>query len=105
MWSMTPTSRSTSGGQHFQAVGRRLSENEAVAVLADYEHRHRRIAPVVRALISRLVGWRYVGSDAQRRCVVRQLPLVSLRRDIGEAGPLVLEDPVATRQPQLPRVI
>jgi deazaflavin-dependent oxidoreductase (nitroreductase family) len=82
------------GRRHFRAVGRRLSEDEAVAVLAGYEHRNRHIAPVVRALIGRLVGWRYDGSDAQRLRVVRQLPLVSLRRDIG-AGPFVLEDPAA----------
>ncbi len=62
----------------FPARHRRLPPAEAVAVLADYEHRNRWVTPVLRAALSRLVGWRYDGTDAARRRLAEQLPLVGL---------------------------
>ncbi len=67
------------GTRRFPATSRTLDEDEAVVVLADYERRNRYVGPVVRAVISRLVGWRYTGSEHERRTVVRMLPLVSVR--------------------------
>jgi hypothetical protein len=50
-------------------------------VLADYERRNRWIAPLVRWVLSRLVGWRYDGSDDARRRLAGQLPLVAFQPD------------------------
>jgi deazaflavin-dependent oxidoreductase (nitroreductase family) len=65
------------GRRRFQPAHRTLGEDEAVAVLADYERRNRLAAPIVRRVLSRLVGWRYDGSDAARRRLVRELPIVA----------------------------
>jgi hypothetical protein len=46
---------------------RPLPVEEAAAALADYERRNRLIAPVIRAVLSRLAGFRYDGSEAARR--------------------------------------
>ncbi len=64
------------GRQRFRPEVRVLEPEEAVAVLADYEHRNRLAAPIVRAVLSRLAGFRYDGSDASRLRVVETLPLV-----------------------------
>jgi deazaflavin-dependent oxidoreductase (nitroreductase family) len=56
-----------------------LDTDEAVGVLADYERRNRLAAPLVRAVLSKLAGFRYDGSDAARRRLVHTLPLVALR--------------------------
>jgi deazaflavin-dependent oxidoreductase (nitroreductase family) len=73
------------GGAREVAVGRRrfrptmrvLTEGPAAEILAGYEARNRLIAPVVRHVLSGLVGWRYTGTDHERRRLVRQLPLVA----------------------------
>jgi deazaflavin-dependent oxidoreductase (nitroreductase family) len=67
------------GRRRFQPVCRALDEGEAVAVLADYERRNRWVAPVVRRVLSWLVGWSYDGGDDARRRLVRELPLVEFR--------------------------
>jgi deazaflavin-dependent oxidoreductase (nitroreductase family) len=67
------------GTTRFTAAWRRLDTPEAVAALAGYEHRHRLLAPLVRRVLSRLLGWRYDGSDAARRRAVAALPLVAFR--------------------------
>ena len=54
-------------------------EAEAAMVMAGYEQRNRLAAPLVRMVLSRLAGWRYDGSDAARRRLVRALPLVAFR--------------------------
>ena len=56
-----------------------LSPDLAERVFADYERRNAIIAPVVRAVLSRLVGWPYDGTPEARRRVVEQLPLVAFR--------------------------
>jgi len=67
------------GRQRFKAVHRIVPEDEAMAIMADYERRNRLIAPVARFLLSRLLGWRYTSSPADRRRLVRQLPMVAFR--------------------------
>lgn len=56
-----------------------LDAQEAAAVLAEYERRNRVVAPVVRRVLSWLVGWRYDASDGARRRLVRELPVVAFR--------------------------
>jgi hypothetical protein len=51
----------------------------AERLFAEWERRNRLIAPIVRAVNSRLVGWSYDGTPAARRRVVEQLPLVAFQ--------------------------
>jgi len=67
------------GRRQFRPEVRLLDEDEAVEVLAGYERRNRALTRVLRPVLSRLVGWRYTGSDDQRRRLVAELPLVGLR--------------------------
>jgi deazaflavin-dependent oxidoreductase (nitroreductase family) len=67
-------------GRRTAPVAHRLLEiDEAAATLADYERRHRLLTPLVRCVLSMLLGWRYRSTDADRRRAVAQLPLVALR--------------------------
>ncbi len=68
------------GRERYVPSYRVLAPDEAERLFADYERRNRLIAPVVRAVLSRLVGWHYDGSAASRRRVADQLPLVGFRR-------------------------
>ena len=52
---------------------------EAAAVPAQYERRHRYIAPVIRRALSSPVGWHYDGTDAKRPQLVSALPMIALR--------------------------
>jgi hypothetical protein len=70
------------GRERFAPEVRVLEPEEAAAVLADYERRNRLAGPVVRAVLSRLAGFRYDGSADGRRRVVEQLPLVGFRRNL-----------------------
>ena len=65
------------GTERFAAGFRFLDEIDAVAVVAAYERRNRIASTIVRAVLTRLVGWRYDGSDAARRRLVAQLPLIA----------------------------
>lgn len=67
------------GTTRFAATWRELGEAEAAMVMAGYEQRNRLATPLVRMVLSRLAGWRYDGSDAARRRLVRALPLVAFR--------------------------
>ena len=67
------------GRRQFIPLQRVLGEDEAAAVLRDYEHRNRLAGPVIRTVISRLVGWPYDGTDAARARLARQLPIVAFR--------------------------
>ena len=71
------------GGERFRPEVRRLEIDEAVRVMAGYEHRNRVAAPIVRFVLSRLVGFRYDGSEAARRKLVEALPLVAFRPSAG----------------------
>ncbi len=61
----------------FRPEVRRLDAEEAVRVVAGYERRNRIASPVVRAVLSRLAGFRYDGSSQARRKLAGILPLVA----------------------------
>ena len=67
------------GSRRFRPRHRILDHDEAVAVLTDYERRNRWVAPVVRRVLSWLVGWRYDGSAEARRRLTAELPIVAFR--------------------------
>jgi deazaflavin-dependent oxidoreductase (nitroreductase family) len=67
------------GRKRFRPDYRELPPTEAAAVLADYERRNRMVALVVRAMLSRLVGWRYDGSAVARERLVRERPVLGFR--------------------------
>jgi deazaflavin-dependent oxidoreductase (nitroreductase family) len=69
----------TVGAQHFGAAHRFLDENEAAQVIENYEYRNRFVAPFVRAGFSWLLGWRYHGTESDRRRFVHQVPLIAFR--------------------------
>jgi deazaflavin-dependent oxidoreductase (nitroreductase family) len=73
-------------GERRRVRARDLDEQEAVGVLADYEHRHRWARPVVQRVFSRLAGCRYDGGDAARRQLVRHHPLVAFAADGADHG-------------------
>jgi deazaflavin-dependent oxidoreductase (nitroreductase family) len=74
-----PGEEVTVGSQHFVASHRFLSEEEAMKVIQGYEHRNRFIALVVRRGFTRLLGWKYLGGENDRRRLVRQLPPLAFR--------------------------
>ncbi|MGA8047565.1 MAG: hypothetical protein WCA30_14995 [Dermatophilaceae bacterium] len=53
---------------------------EAATILADYERRNRLAAPLIRFVLSRLLGWRYDGSTQARRRAAEALPVVAFSR-------------------------
>jgi deazaflavin-dependent oxidoreductase (nitroreductase family) len=63
----------------FAPRARELDTEEAARVFAAYERRNRIAAPLMRAILSRLAGFRYDGSEAARRRLVQALPLVAFR--------------------------
>lgn len=67
------------GRRRFRPRCRELTPEEASATLADYERRNRWAMPLVRLVLSRLVGWRYDGSPHARARLVSQLPMVGFR--------------------------
>lgn len=75
----TPSVEVTVGSRHFMASHRFLGEEEAAKVIQGYEHRNRFIAPIVRCGFSWLLGWRYRGTEGDRRRLVRELPLIAFR--------------------------
>lgn len=75
----TPNPEIIVGSQHVIATHRFLDPDEAVWVVERYERCNRFAAPIIRAVLSRLLGWRYDGSDDARRRLVAQLPLVAFR--------------------------
>ena len=74
-----PALEITLGSRHFVPAHRILDEDDAAAVLADYERRNRLIAPILRRVLSGLVGWRYDGTGEARHRVVRELPIIAFR--------------------------
>jgi hypothetical protein len=67
------------GRDRFVPTWRELAPAEAAAALAGYERRNRAIAPVVRRVLSWLVGWRYDGTEEKRLALVSELPMLALR--------------------------
>lgn len=84
----SPARSVTIGRSTFVPCQRVLDPDEAADVLADYERRNRLVAPIVRFVLGKLVGWRYDGSPAARRRLTEQLPMVELRPGDGDVtGP------------------
>jgi deazaflavin-dependent oxidoreductase (nitroreductase family) len=73
------------GRDRFAPTYRIVLPDEAERLFADYERRNRFIGPIIRAVLSRLLGWRYDGTTAARRRAIEQLPLVGFRPR-GRAG-------------------
>jgi deazaflavin-dependent oxidoreductase (nitroreductase family) len=73
--------------RRFCAIYRVLGDDEAAGVLAGYEQRNRLMAPVIRLVLSRLLGWRYDGSAENRRRLAAQLPFVAFRPRPGAPDP------------------
>ena len=67
------------GWRCFRAAHRTLDEPEAMSVIAGYERRPWLVAPIIRAVLSRLVGWRYDSSDTARHRLASELPLVTFQ--------------------------
>lgn len=63
----------------FVPIHRELSLPEAERALADYERRNRYLAPLIRRVLSCLVGWHYDGTKSERQRLVTELPLIGLR--------------------------
>ena len=75
----TPGPEVVIGSQCFVAAHRFLGEEEAVAVVTGYEQRNWVILPIIRLVLSCLLGWPYYGSTDDRRRLVTQLPLIAFR--------------------------
>lgn len=67
------------GRTRYVPAWRRLDVGEAVAILDRYERTGGIPPAVVRAVLSRLLGWPYDGSPEARRRAAEQLPLVAFR--------------------------
>jgi deazaflavin-dependent oxidoreductase (nitroreductase family) len=76
---VTPNPEVVVGPHRFVASYRVLGEEEAVSVVRGYEQRNRFMAPIIRFVMSRFLGWRYHGSEIERRRLVAQLPLIAFR--------------------------
>lgn len=63
--------------ERFPATHRVLQQQEAVAVLHNYERHNQLAAPVIRRVLSWLLGWRYDDSEDARVRLVGELPLVA----------------------------
>ncbi|HEX3413706.1 MAG TPA: nitroreductase family deazaflavin-dependent oxidoreductase [Stellaceae bacterium] len=73
----TPGPEVVIGSHHFVAAHRFLDEEEAIRVITGYERRNWFVAPIIRTVLSRLLGWPYDGSMSARRRLVAQLPLTA----------------------------
>jgi len=72
-------------GLRFEPRMRSPEREEAVDVVADYERRNRMAAPIVRAVLSRLAGFRYDGSAAARYRLIETLPLMAFSPREGDS--------------------
>jgi deazaflavin-dependent oxidoreductase (nitroreductase family) len=76
----TPNPEVVIGSQRFIAAHRVLDQEEAVRVITGYEQRNWLIAPIIRRVLSHLLGWRYSGSPGDRRRLIAQHPLIAFRK-------------------------
>ena len=67
------------GHSFFAGSYRLLGPEEAMGVLADYERANILVRPLVRAVLGHLGQGRFDGSDAARRRLAYQLPMVAFR--------------------------
>lgn len=75
----TPNPEVVIGSRRFGAAYRLLGVEEAAGVLAGYEQRNRFATPIIRAVLGRLLGWPYDGSEEHRRRLAAELPFVEFR--------------------------
>lgn len=75
----TPNPEVVIGSRRFGAAYRLLGVDEAASVLTGYEERNRFAGPLIRAVLSRLLGWRYNSSEEHRRRLAAELPFVAFR--------------------------
>jgi deazaflavin-dependent oxidoreductase (nitroreductase family) len=75
----TPDPQVVIGSRRFTAIHRILGKDDAVGVLGRYQRRNRLVLPIIRLVLSRLLGWRYDGSEEHRRRLAAQLPFVAFR--------------------------
>lgn len=68
------------GGARFRPELREVGAEEAIAVLAEYERRYRLLRPLVQAILARLSGMPYDGSEPSRRQAAEALPMLAFRR-------------------------
>lgn len=73
----TPGEEIVIGRERFVAAHRFLTPAEGAGVIARYEVHHPLIAPLIRLVLSKLLGWRYDGSPASRLRAAEQLPLIA----------------------------
>jgi deazaflavin-dependent oxidoreductase (nitroreductase family) len=67
------------GSEDFRASFRFLDEDDAMRVVAAYERHNQFMLPVVKWVLSRLLGWKYTATEPDRRRLVRNLPLIGFR--------------------------
>jgi deazaflavin-dependent oxidoreductase (nitroreductase family) len=81
----TPGPEVVVGSMRFVAVHRILDVDEGATVIAGYERRNQLFAPIIRTVMSRLLGWSYDSSERAHRRAAAQLPLVAFRprRNVG----------------------
>jgi len=75
----TSTAEIDVGSRHFVAAHRFLPDQEAIEVVRGYESRNRFLGWIIRLVLSRLLGWKYRGSDSDHHRLVEQLPLIAFR--------------------------
>ena len=67
------------GGERFVAAHRTLDPEEAIDVIGGYERRNWLMTPIIHLVLAYFLGWRYRGSEGDRRRLAGQLPLVAFR--------------------------
>jgi deazaflavin-dependent oxidoreductase (nitroreductase family) len=67
------------GRERWTPTYRILPVDEAAAVLVEYERHSGMPKRLVRAVLSRLLGWRYDGSPEARLRAATQLPMIGMR--------------------------
>lgn len=65
--------------RQFAAAFRVLDHHDAAQALGEYERRNRLIAPILRTVLSWLLGWRYDGTDAGRQRLIQELPVIAFQ--------------------------
>ncbi|OHV06641.1 nitroreductase family deazaflavin-dependent oxidoreductase [Mycobacterium talmoniae] len=67
------------GFRRFAAGWRELDVDEAEPVMAAYERRNRLLVPLIRRILSRVLGWRYDGSLEARRKLLAEMPIIAFK--------------------------
>ena len=78
-----PDAEVSIGSRRFSAAFRILHPGDAETALADYISRNRWMAPIVRAGLGWILGWRFDGTPAAVRRAAAQVPFVAFRPRAG----------------------